>query len=218
MVWRRHKVFNYQNECRGSDRTFSFQSPTSSSSGRACATEPWAIITKSPQRSLLGSRTISAGNGVQPLVDHPRPQLAQYEPSCHSLGSNADVFHPIIAVFKLPDEIILSIPSHVSPGPWLAGHHTRFCIPYCVGNNDCHNRRVQFLRPFSMTCRVMRLRLLPWVWVCVCVWGGLEASPWLLQTMRKFNPIVLNAFRADAVLATSAKCVCTLLCLLNGAN
>ena len=147
------------------------------------------------------------------MVDHPRLQLAQYEPSCHSLGSNADVFHPIIAVFKLPDEIILSIPSHVSPGPWLAGHHTRFCIPYCVGNNDCHDRQVLFLRPFSMTCRAMWLRLLPWV----CV-GGLEASLWLLQTIREFNPIVLNTFRTDAVLATSAKWVCTILCLLNGAN
>ena len=64
----------------------------------------------------------------------------------------------------------------------------------------------------------MRLRFLPWVWGRLEVWGGLETSPWLLQTMRKFNPIVLKAFRTDAVLSTSVKCACTILCLLNGAN
>ena len=32
-----------------------------------------------------------------------------------------------------------------------------------VADND-HQQRVQFLLPLSMTCRAMRLRLLPWIW------------------------------------------------------
>ena len=60
-----------------------------------------------------------------------------------------------------------------------------------------------------MTCRAMRVRLLPWVWGRLEVWGGLEVPPWF--AMQNFNPIVLNALRADTFLATSVRYPCALL-------
>ena len=57
-----------------------------------------------------------------------------------------------------------------------------------------------------MTCRAMRLRLLPWVW------ERLEI-PWQNEEedfARKLNTIT-NTLRADAYLTTSVKYFCALL-------
>ena len=180
--------------------------------------EPCAATVKGHQRSSLGLHTASAGNNVRSSINLLCHKLAPVRALASFFGSNTDIFRPIISVFKLPDEIILSILSHISPDPWLAGDYARFCIPYCVDNSVCHHLWVQFLRPLSMTCRAMRLRLLPWVWERRTVWGGLEASPWLLRTTRNFNEIVLDAFRTNPVLATSVRYFCTTLCPQTGVN
>jgi len=77
-------------------------------------------------------------------------------------------------VFELPNELILSILSHISPDPPLTGHYARFRVQYNTRIGDYREWRVQFLRPLSMTCKVMRLRLLPWIWEHLePIWGNL---------------------------------------------
>ena len=60
-----------------------------------------------------------------------------------------------------------------------------------------------FLRPLSMTCRAMRLRLIPWIW------ERLELFP---QRLRVFGSdgvqkleMILDALRGDAYLAITVK-------------
>ena len=71
-----------------------------------------------------------------------------------------------------------------------------------MDRTDYHQRRVEFLLPLSMTCRMMRLRLLPWIWECVEVfsddWTGGEGL------MRRPRAIV-GALRADPGLGESVK-------------
>ena len=102
--------------------------------------------------------------------------------------------NPIFVVFELPDELILSILSHVSPEPQLTGPYARFRVQYRMEINDDHRKRVRFLRPLSMTCRAMRLRLLPWMWDLI------EPSDlgWNLFA-------IVNALHADTFLAASVK-------------
>ena len=75
--------------------------------------------------------------------------------------------------------------------------------------DDYHEQRVLFLLPLSMTCKAMRLRLLPWIWERVeCLelvpnWSSEEGIP------RKLDTIV-GTLRADIYLATSVKYFCTL--------
>jgi len=74
--------------------------------------------------------------------------------------------------------------------------------------DDCHEQRVRFLLPLSMTCKAMRLRLLPWIWERIeCLewppnWNSDGGVP------RKLDTIV-GALRADISLATSVKYFCT---------
>ena len=114
-------------------------------------------------------------------------------------GSSVNLLHLTLAVFKLPDELILSILSHISPDPLLANHYACFCIPYRKICNF-HGQKVQFLRPLSMTCRAMRLRLVPWVWERLALsWGSSEGA-----RVKSFNTIA-NASQANKFLATSVK-------------
>lgn len=71
----------------------------------------------------------------------------------------------LFTVFDLPDELILSILSYIFPDPPRhIGDYARFRINY-PRNSDYNRRRwIDFLRTLSMTCKAMRLRLLPWVW------------------------------------------------------
>ena len=76
--------------------------------------------------------------------------------------------------------------------------------------NDHHQQQVRFLLPLSMTCRSMRLRLLPWIWKRIeCLdlalsWSSEGRFP------RKLNAI-LEGLGADAYLAVSVKYLGTLL-------
>ena len=128
------------------------------------------------------------------------PNQSQYGLLHRFCRSNVDLFHLVFTVFELPDELILSILSHISPDPWLPGHSTWFRIPYSMTADDSYNQRVEFLRPLSMTCWAMRLRLLPWVWEHLVFpqWNSEQAF-----TVRT-NKIV-NASHADKFLATSVK-------------
>ena len=117
---------------------------------------------------------------------------------------NVNLFHSVFVVFELPDELILSILSHLSPGPQLTGHYSRFRVQYSMKINDYHDRRTQFLRSLSMTCRAMRLRLLSWIWERVkCLklvpcWYSAGGFP------GEFSAIT-RALRADTSLATSVR-------------
>ena len=110
--------------------------------------------------------------------------------------------------------------SHVSPDPYLAGHYTRFCVPYRVRNRRYHKHRMQFLRPLSMTCRAMRLRLLPWIWERLEVFGCLKTwgLPFGIPAVPMSGVIILNALCTDTFLATNVKYSCALLCPWAGAN
>ena len=52
------------------------------------------------------------GNSARPSVTLCASNQPQYEPSRHFFVSNANPLHPILAVFKLPNELNLSIISH----------------------------------------------------------------------------------------------------------
>ena len=71
--------------------------------------------------------------------------------------------------------------------------------------NDHHKKRMEFLRPLSMTCKAVRLRLLPWIW------ERLEFIPGLHPGEKKLTAIV-NVLRADVCLAISVKYFCALFC------
>ena len=132
------------------------------------------------------------------------------------LGSSINPSHSTYAVFVLPDELILYILSHISPVPRDAGQYSRFRLQYCMGIDDYHQQRLQFLLPLSMTCRAMRVRLLPWVWERI---ECLEPPPlWGSGPIRsrKRNTIT-GALRADTSLATIVRYFRTLLCPWFGA-
>jgi len=92
------------------------------------------------------------------------PNQPQYDLFHQLFRWSANPPHSIFAVFRLPDELILSILSHIAPDPHLTGPNARYCLQYCLEINDYHHRRMGVLRRLSMTCRAMRLRLLPWIW------------------------------------------------------
>ena len=138
----------------------------------------------------------------------PAPQTSLSTSSYQSLGSKTDPSHPFFAVFELPDELLLSILSYISPDPRLIGHYARFRVEYILEINDHHQQRVQFLRPLSITCKAMWLRLLPWIW------ERLEASRRNLGTSGDFEwklNAIVSALHADAFVATSVKYFCALL-------
>ena len=114
------------------------------------------------------------------------------------------MFCPIFAVFELPDELILSILFYISPDPWLTGHYVQFSTENGVVNNIYSDQwqHVEFLRPLSMTCRAMRLRLLPWVW------ERLEMHPNNWSSTRNYAKglnTLTNVLLTDVSLAANVK-------------
>ena len=102
---------------------------------------------------------------MAPTINIPRifiPNQPQCDLSHRFFGPSVNLFHS--AVFELPDELILSILSHVAPDTQHTSHWVRFRIQHELGIGNYHQQRVQFLRPLSMTCRTMHLRLVPWIW------------------------------------------------------
>ena len=104
-----------------------------------------------------------------PTIKVPRtsctPDQPQYELSHLFFESNADLLH--LSAFELPDEIILSILSHVPSDPRATSHCTWFRNSYNTRDKTFQDRRKRVLIRLSMTCRAMRLRFVPWVWECL---------------------------------------------------
>ena len=106
------------------------------------------------------------------------------------------------AVSELPNELILSVLSYVSPDPMQTGRRERFRFPYYMRANDYHQQRVEFLLPLSMTCRAVRLRLLPWIWQRIEVFS-LDRKR---QEDRMRRPkTIMSALRTDPGLAMNVK-------------
>jgi len=104
------------------------------------------------------------------------------------------------AVFELPNELIHSILSHISPTDPYARFHVQYQtkIKY-------HERRLWVLRLLSMTCKAMRLRLLPWIWEHLePLWGNYVGPGGLSR--------IAHASRVDGSLASSVKYFCALFC------
>lgn len=112
--------------------------------------------------------------------------------------TNANLSDLTFAVFELPDELILSILSQIAPEPRFTGHRARFRVQYIMETSDDYYRRTQFLVPLSMTCKVMRLRLRPWIWDLI------EPS----RHPHVMNLALVDALNADAYLATSVRYIC----------
>ena len=132
----------------------------------------------------------------------PAPQTSLSTTSC--ITSFDRMLTYFITVLELPDELILSILSYISPEPLFADHYVRLRLQYGMVANDRHLMRMRFLLSLSMTCRAMRFRLLPWIW------GRLECPEVTSRklskghTPRKLDAIV-NVLRADTFLATSVR-------------
>jgi len=140
------------------------------------------------------SRSISSAANQPPCELSPSPQL------------DINLPHPLFAVFEFPVELFLSILSHISPEPQLTGHYARFREQYCMEINDDHQKRVRFLRPLSMTCRLMRLRLVPWMWNLIepsrgCWYDLRKGLGWNLTA-------IANALHTDTFLAASVRYFC----------
>lgn len=67
-------------------------------------------------------------------------------------------------IFKLPDELIISLPSYTSPAPRHSDHIARFRVQYDMTIDNRHQEWMKLLRTLSMTCKKMRFRLIPWIW------------------------------------------------------
>ena len=157
--------------------------------------------------STLFSKLLTSRRAKQrPLSESLGPPGPQ---TCHSTSSRINSLdqtsissHPIFAVFEFPDELILSVLSYVSPDPRPTGRYARFRFPYYVRANNYHRQRVAFLLLLSMTCRAMRLRLLPWIW------GRIEvfSVDWCGEGDLVWRPeVIVGALRADPGLAASVK-------------
>jgi hypothetical protein len=184
------------------------------SDGESCGARSWTASVKSPQHSLPGSHTAPGGNSAQPspqnsarprsryhsAQDLPHPKPASVRALASVLRIEFRFIPSISAVFRLPDELILSIFSHITPDPRHTGHHARFRVQYGMVTNNYHQQRMEtLLRPLSNTCRAMRLRLLPWVW------ERLECLAWKLDATANF-------IHANGSLAVNMKYFCPLLC------
>jgi len=137
----------------------------------------------------------------------PAPQTSLSTISCTGSFDRVLIYwpYPVFAVFELPDELILSILSHISPDPELVRYYARLCSVYSEDTNG-YPQRVRFLRRLSMTCRAMWLRLTPWIWERL---ECMKSSPFW-RSPRKINAI-MNVLDADVSLAAHVKYPCTLL-------
>jgi len=144
------------------------------------------------------------------------PNQHQYELSHCPLLLNINILRPLFTVFRIPTELILSILSHISPEPQLTGDYARFREQYCMEINDDHQERARFLRPLSMTCRLMRLRLVPLMWNLV----EPSRNIWFRDSegFEQNLIAIANASQADKFLAASVKYCRALLCACPGAD
>ena len=181
--------------------------------GETCAAGSWIATVKRLQRYLPGSPIVSVGNG---LVDLLRHKPVPVRPLGSFFASNANQFRPIPTVFKLPDELIIFILLYISPDPHLSGHYARFHMSHSAMMCNYYDKRAQFLRPLSMTCRAMRLRLLPYVW------GRLEIPRRLGMISMKLAVqelnTILNGPHTDRSLVSSVKYFCPYFCPWIGAD
>lgn len=137
----------------------------------------------------------------------PASQTSPSTLSRQPFGLNVNPRYPVFTVFKLPDELILSVLSHIAPDPQLTSHYARFRIQFTRGiGGRYHQQRVRFLRPLSMTCKAMRLRLLPWIWERLEV----PQSSWK-NFVGNLDAVVNGLRHADIFLATSVKYSCAFL-------
>ena len=153
-------------------------------------------------------RLASGFGWKQPVVKVPSLSCTtnqpQYDLSRH-FQSNVNLSHPLFAVFELPDELILSILFYISPEPQIAAQYARFRTQYRMEANDDHRRRVQFLRPLSMTCKAMRFRFMPWMWNLIEL-SSLRGDYSVSLAIYLANlTIITNVTRVDTSLATSVK-------------
>jgi hypothetical protein len=160
--------------------------------------------------SSLGAKQRSAIVPLSESLGPPGPQ------TCHSTSSRISssdqtpiLSRPTFAVFEFPDELILSVLSCVSPDPGLTGQHARFRFQYNMNASNYHQQRVAFLLPLSMTCRVMRLRLLPWIWERTEAFSGDWKGG---ENLVRRHKAIAGALHADPGLATNVKYFRPLIC------
>jgi hypothetical protein len=141
--------------------------------------------------SKLANSLCAKQHPLSESLGPPGPQ------TCHSTCSRVGsldqtpiTLHFISAVFELPDELILSVLSCVSPTPEFTGQYARFRFQYSMDNSDYHWRRMEFLLSLSMTCRAMRLRFLSWIWkhIEVSSWKDLERRPKVIVDVLRTDP------------------------------
>ena len=142
----------------------------------------------------------------------PQTSLSKYYLLQRLFRSNANISYSTFAVFELPDELILSILSHISPDPEFIRYYARLRILYCEDTND-YQQRVRVILQLSMTCRIMWLRLTPWMWERL---ECMKLSPFW-RSPRKLDAI-MNALGADVSLATHVRYPCVLPCPWVGAD
>ena len=151
--------------------------------------------------TLFAKLANSLGVKRRPLSESLGPPGPQTSRSTCSRISSWDLTstssHPVFPVFEFPDELILSVLSYVSSYQELTGHHARFRFLYDMAAGDYHQQRAEFLLPLSMTCRAMRLRLLPWIWEHVEVFSG--------ENLERRPKAIAGALRADPCLGMSVK-------------
>jgi len=137
----------------------------------------------------------------------PAPQTSLSTSFLSSIGlfrSDTDLSYPIFAVFQLPDELILSILSHICPDPRLTGQYARFCVQYRMKINDYHQRRMELLHLLSRTCMAMRLRFVPWIWDHIQLSRCSYDSDGIADISWKFTALE-KAVHANVSLATCVK-------------
>ena len=123
--------------------------------------------------------------------------------------SSSDRVLIVFAVFQLPDELILSVLSHIYPR--YSNRYSQFRIHEKMGIDHYRKMRVRFLQPLSMTCRAMRLRLIPWIWEYLQVPPPRDWSSRGEIVVRELNAIA-NFLCADTFPAFSVKYFRAVLC------
>jgi hypothetical protein len=179
--------------------------------------EPRTTVIMDRYRAKTSTFFSKLANGLRakqrPLSESlgpPGPQTSLGTGSHISLVDQTSISsRPTFAVFELPNELILSVLSYVSPDPGPTSHYERFRFSFYMHPKNYHAERVEFLLPLSMTCRAMRLRLLPWIW------ERIEGSS-RKGFKRRPEPIV-GALRADPGLAMNVKYFRPPICLWTGA-
>ena len=160
-------------------------------------------------QTSLGMEQRTAISTLSKSLGSPAPQTS-LSTSSHTTSLDRMPTELHLSVFQLPDELILSILSHISPDPRVTGHCAWFRIAYRMEISKHHNWRMDFLRRLSMTCRVMWLRLVPWMWERIELpisrrWDYGESFA------GKLNAIT-NILHTEVFLATSIRYFCALLC------